>query len=214
MGKKYLRVPELVVGFDTETTGLDVSCERAISYGICEYRFGRLVASEQFFVVPDRPISEGAKRVHGLGVEEIEAKRSTEKVLSVADGLSCALAMLRDYHERGAFVVGANVVRFDLAMLQRSHEAVLGLPARAAGFDVDALRIIDVIDHDLTIEPDRSKRPRRSLELLCRHYGVMPGGHDALGDARAAVDVFLEQVAYNNAGQMALDLAAGVLVRE
>jgi DNA polymerase III epsilon subunit-like protein len=35
---------------------------------------------------------------------------------------------------------------------------------------------------------------------------VKPGGHDALNDARATVEVFLEQVLQNNAGQMALDL--------
>ncbi|MGH9021023.1 MAG: hypothetical protein ACRDV0_08415, partial [Acidimicrobiales bacterium] len=37
---------------------------------------------------------------------------------------------------------------------------------------------------------------------------VHPGGHDALQDARAAVDVFLEQVVRNNAGQRPLDLLA------
>jgi len=35
---------------------------------------------------------------------------------------------------------------------------------------------------------------------------VTPGGHDALSDARAAVEVFLEQVVHNNAGQASLDL--------
>jgi hypothetical protein len=37
---------------------------------------------------------------------------------------------------------------------------------------------------------------------------VKSGGHDALSDARAAVEVFFEQVLFNNAGQMALDLMA------
>jgi len=55
VAKKYLRVPELILGFDTETTGLDVGSERAISYGFCAYRYGQLEWSEQFFVVPDRP---------------------------------------------------------------------------------------------------------------------------------------------------------------
>jgi hypothetical protein len=35
---------------------------------------------------------------------------------------------------------------------------------------------------------------------------VEPGHHDALGDARAAVEVFIEQVIRNNAGQVPLDL--------
>jgi hypothetical protein len=83
VAKRYQRVPELILGFDTETTGLSVSSERAISYGFSAYRFGVPVWSEQFFVIPDRPISPGAKRVHGLSVEDMEAKRGSEKVYSV-----------------------------------------------------------------------------------------------------------------------------------
>ena len=70
------------------------------------------------------------------------------------------------------------------------------------------MRIIDVVDHDLLIEPSRSDRPRRGLSYLCSHYGVKQGGHDALADARAAVEVFFEQVLVNNAGQMSFGLTA------
>jgi DNA polymerase III epsilon subunit-like protein len=75
------------LGFDTETTGLSVTSERAISYGFCAYRFGVPIWSEQFFVVPDRPISPGAYRVHGLSIEDLEAKRAAETVYSVESGL-------------------------------------------------------------------------------------------------------------------------------
>jgi DNA polymerase III epsilon subunit-like protein len=73
-----------------------------------------------------------------------------------------------------------------------------------AYFDISLLRIIDVVDHDLAIDPSREFRPRRGQDYLCRHYGVAPGGHDALSDARAAVEVFIEQVVHNNAGQASL----------
>jgi DNA polymerase III epsilon subunit-like protein len=36
------------------------------------------------------------------------------------------------------------------------------------------------------------------------HYGVKPGGHDALEDARAVVAVFMGSVIVNNAGQTTL----------
>src|SRR5271168_839526 len=97
VAKKYQRVPELILGFDTETTGLSVSSERAISYGFCAYRFGVPVWSEQFFVIPDRPISSGAKRVHGLSLEDLEAKRATNRVYSIENGLTRAVQILRDY---------------------------------------------------------------------------------------------------------------------
>jgi DNA polymerase III epsilon subunit-like protein len=202
--KKYHRVPELILGFDTETTGLSVSSERAISYGFCAYRFGVPVWSEQFFVIPDRPISPGAKRVHGLSLIDIEAKRGIEPVYSVEKGLARAVQILRDYYELGAYVIGSNVVRFDLEMLRRSCMSVLGMELNDDYFDISLLRIIDVVDHDLAIDPSREFRPRRGQEYLCRHYGVTPGGHDALSDARAAVEVFIEQVVHNNAGQASL----------
>jgi DNA polymerase-3 subunit epsilon len=206
VARKFLQVPELIVGFDTETTGLDVGKERAISYGFCAYEYGQPIWSEQFYVVPDRPISEGARRVHGLSVEDIEAKRDFDSVFSVEAGLAHALEILRDNQRCNAFFVGANLVRFDLEMFRRSYESVF-----ARGPDIDGLRFselqtIDVIEHDLLIEPSRELRPRRSLGHLCKYYGVDPGGHDALNDARATVEVFLEQVLYNNAGQMTLDL--------
>lgn len=206
MAKRYQRVPELILGFDTETTGLSVSSERAISYGFCAYRFGVPVWSEQFFVLPDRPITAGARRVHGLSMEDLEAKRESETVLSVEAGLTRAIQILHDHHELGAYIVGSNVVRFDLEMLRRSSISVLGQELNDQYFDLSLLRIIDVIDPDLAIEPSRELRPRRGQEFLCRHYGVQQGGHDALSDARAAVEVFLEQVVLNNAGQATLSL--------
>ena len=208
VAKRILQVPELLVGFDTETTGLDVTSERAISYGFCVYRFGRLVREEHFYVVPDRPIAPAARKVHGLSVEDIEAKRSTDVVLTVKAGLTRALNILREYHNLGAYFVGANVVRFDLEMLRRSAQSVLGTSLDGGDFDISLLRVIDVIEHDLVIEPSRELRPRRGLDFLCRTYGVSPGQHHALGDARATVEVFIEQVIRNNAGQLTLDLSA------
>jgi DNA polymerase-3 subunit epsilon len=204
--KKVLRVPELVVGFDTETTGLDVRMDRAISYGFSVFRFGQRIAEEQFFVVPDRPISPGAQRVHGVSMDDLVGGRVPGDVLTQEAGLARAIERLAQLHRAGAWVVGANVVRFDLEMLRRSAASVLGLSLQGPEFDISLLRVIDVIEHDLVIEPRSAARPSRSMEQLCRHYRVKPGGHDALFDARAAVEVLLEQVVVNNAGQVSLDL--------
>lgn len=204
--RKYLQVPELILGFDTETTGLSVQSERAIAYGFCAYRFGVPIWSQHFFVIPDRPISAGAQRVHGISLEDLEGKRGRESVFNVETGLTHAIKILHDFHERGAYVVGSNVVRFDLEMLRRSSISVLGRALDDADFDISLLRIIDVVEHDLAIEPSRAQRPRRGLGQLCHHYGVTEGGHDALGDARASVEVFMEQVLFNNAGQVPLSL--------
>jgi DNA polymerase-3 subunit epsilon len=206
VAKKYLQVPELILGFDTETTGLSVLSERAISYGFCAYRFGVPLWSEHYFVIPDRPISPGAQRVHGLSMQDLEEKRGSAAVYNVEAGLTRAIKILQDFSKRGAYVVGSNVGRFDLEMLRRSAVSILGSALDDAYFDISLLRIIDVVEHDLAIEPSRDLRPRRGLPYLCDHYGVNQGGHDALGDARASVEVFMEQVMHNNAGQASLSL--------
>jgi DNA polymerase III epsilon subunit-like protein len=204
VAKKFLQVPELILGFDTETTGLSVHSERAVSYGFAAYRLGYPVWSEHFFVIPDCPISPGARRIHGMSLDDLKAKRDHAAVYSVEGGLTRAVKILRDFHERGAFVVGSNLGRFDLEMLRRTAISVLGNGLDNEYFDLSLLRIIDVVEHDLAIEPSRVDRPRRGLTHLCRHYGVMPGGHDALQDARAAVEVFFEQVVRNNDGQVSM----------
>ena len=201
-------MPELVVGFDTETTGLDVTLERAISYGFCAYRYGQPEEEEHFFVVPDSPISDGARKVHGLSVEDIERKRSTDSVYSLKEGLTRAVEILSRYQGLNAYFVGSNLLRFDVEMLRWSYESVFSRSPDDDGLKISRLRIIDVVDHDLLIEPSRADRPRRGLGYLCAHYGVKQGGHDALADARAAVEVFFEQVLVNNAGQMSFGLTA------
>jgi DNA polymerase III epsilon subunit-like protein len=192
-----MSMPELVLGFDTETTGLSTQTERAITYGFCAYRDGRPEWSDQFFVVPDVPISPGAQQVHGISLEELRRRYSEGAALSVAMGLIRAVEVLRRYHQQGAVIVGANVQGFDLAMLRASYESVLGkdIVDDFAGFN--ELRVIDVIRHDVAMESRQANPRRRSLTHLCAHYGLQAGGHDALGDARAAVEVLQAQVAGN-----------------
>lgn len=197
MHKKYFAVPEVLLGFDTETTGLDVRHERAISYGFCAFERGHLVWSEQFFVWPDRPISPGAQRVHGVSMEELETKYRDHEALSVPMGLIRAVGVLRDYLERGASVVGANVTHFDLEMLRCSYATVLKKDL-LGDLGLKRFPVIDVIEHDAAVASTEESPRRRSLTRLCQRYGVTPGGHSALGDARASVEVFLAQVSRND----------------
>jgi len=189
-----LKLPRLLLGFDTETTGLDVNSERAISYGFIAYFDGQPIWSEHFYVIPDRPIAEPAMRVHGLSIESILLKKNDEIVYeSVSAGLARAVTILREFNNFGAAIVGANVVRFDLAMLSKTFESINARNLIDEDLDISKLSIIDVIEFDRTIDKDFSARPRRGLEFLCKHYGIEPGGHHALGDARATIEVLLKQ---------------------
>jgi DNA polymerase III epsilon subunit-like protein len=200
--KKYFAIPEVLLGFDTETTGLDVGCERAISYGFCAYERGRPVWSEHFYVRPDRPISPGAQRVHGVSMEALDAKYQASEALSVPMGLIRAVGVLREYLDHSAVIVGANVTFFDIEMLRRSYASVLQRNL-LDDLHVERLPVIDVIKHDEVIESRAVSARRRSLSSLCQYYGVAPGGHNALSDARASVEVFIAQVARNDAQRRA-----------
>src|SRR5271155_456820 len=149
VAKRYLQVPQLLVGFDTETTGLDVTVERAISYGFCEYRYGLPVSSEHYFVLPDRPISAGARRVHGLTIQDLEAKRGVAPVFSVEEGLRHTMDILKNYQGLDALLVGSNVSQFDIEMFRWSYRSVIGRNPSEDGLNISKLRIIDVVEHDL-----------------------------------------------------------------
>jgi len=194
---RFQSVPELVLGFDTETTGLSTSSERAISYGFCLYREGQLEWTDHFFVVPDVPISEGAQRVHGISRETLVAKYKAGEALSVEMGLIRAVDVLRRHHQQGAYICGANVSHFDIDMLHRSYQSKFKKHLKDDNLDPEELRIIDVIAHDIAMESRAENPRRRNLTALSNHYGVRVGGHDALNDAMAACEVFFAQVAAN-----------------
>ncbi len=197
MTEKHHEVPELVLGFDTETTGLATSSERAISYGFALYRNMELVWSDHYYVVPDVEISPGAERVHGISRAMLEAKAARGEAHTVEQGLITTLAILRQHHAAGAWICGANVSHFDIDMFQRSYGSVMNKTVADDGLQLDELRIIDVISHDIAMESRAENPRRRNLTALSMHYGVRVGGHDALNDAKAACEVFFAQVAQN-----------------
>ncbi len=190
----YSDVPQLLVGFDVESTGLDTYNDEAISYGFAEFVNGQLVVQDEFFVLPDIQIHPGAERVHGISYEKLRRLYREGDALSARAGATRATSRLLEYRERGATFVGANPM-FDYTMLdstlrRQGHGGLI-----AAGFDVATLSLIDVVAHDLAIEPERTRRPRRGLAYLCEHYDVTPGRHEAGGDARASAEVLLAQIA-------------------
>jgi DNA polymerase III epsilon subunit-like protein len=193
----YESIPELVVGFDTETTGLDTSLDEAISYGLAVYQNGALVDQHHWFVLPERPIHEGAQKVHGVSRELLENPADDMEVLSVVAGATRAIQYLRGYHARGACFVGSNPM-FDLSMLESTMSRHGLHSLKVNQFDVDNIHLVNIVDHDVAIEPrEGSNRPRRGLSFLCEHYQVRSGGHHAFEDARASVEVFFAQIRHN-----------------
>ena len=186
-------IPDLLVGFDVESTGLDTANDEAISYGFAVFRQGVLVDTEEFFVLPDVQIHPGAEKVHGISYEHLRKKHREGDALSSRAGATRAAARLRDFISDGATFVGANPM-FDWSMLNSTLCRHNSEGLSIFGIDLSSLAIVDVVKNDLALEPDRSKRPRRGLAFLCEHYGVRPGHHEAAEDARAAGEVLVHQV--------------------
>jgi len=186
-------VPEILVGFDIESTGLDTNYDEAISYGFAEFRAGNLIRTEQFFVLPDVQIHPGAERVHGVSFEVLRKLHREGGALSARAGASRATQRLMDYASAGASFVGANPM-FDYSMLNSTLRRQGVGDLETFGLRLDELLIIDVVAHDKAIDDDRVARPRRGLANLCEFYDVTSGAHDAAEDARAAGEVLIAQI--------------------
>jgi DNA polymerase III epsilon subunit-like protein len=201
----HSEVPSLLVGFDSETTGLDTNNDEAISYGFAIFRDGTLIARDQFFVLPQAPMHPDAQRIHGISMASLQRRAAKGTALTPLAGASRAIARLASLEASGATFVGSNPM-FDLRMLTSTYQRYTHGDIHLSGSDPRQLPFIDVVAHDLALDPDRSTRPRRGLAFLCEHYGVQPGEHDAADDARAAGEVLIAQVRCYQA-QLALIVA-------
>jgi DNA polymerase III subunit epsilon len=201
----------VLVGFDTETTGLSVTSDRAISYGFYEIRNGEPANRHHFYVDPEIPVSDGAQRIHNISLDSIREQRP-DAVLPFARGVERALELIEYYVKEGAVFVGANVVNFDLKMLQSSARVLADSSALAKRFSYLQLPVRDVLWHQMAMDdadPDAYK-PARGLAKLCDLHGVSRGNHNALEDARAAAEVYRAQVEHNQKNPAPLSNRWGV----
>jgi DNA polymerase-3 subunit epsilon len=195
--KLIQEVPALLVGFDTETTGLSTSEDEAISYGFAVYRSGVLEELSQFFAVPARPMSSGAQRVHGISMSSLQKKLEDGDAFGASYAAELAATKLSQFASDGGVFVGSNPM-FDFNMLESTLRRHGHGGLRPFGIAPPQISIIDVVSHDVLIEPRSASRPRRGLAQLCGHYGITPGQHDAAEDARAAAEVLLAQIRRNS----------------
>lgn len=177
---------------DTETTGLDVKLgDRIIEIG-CIEMLGRQVTERSFhqYVNPERPIEEGALKVHGI----------TSEFLADKPRFADIAAEFLDY-VRGAELVIHNA-GFDVEFLDAElARAGLGrLAEHVAG-------VIDTLALARELHPGR----RNSLDALCERYAVDNAHrtlHGALLDARLLAEVYLALTRGQDSLVMELDAPA------
>jgi DNA polymerase-3 subunit epsilon len=159
---------------DTETTGLDVlDGHRIIEIGALELIDNKLTEQQfHFYINPERSVSPGAYKVHGLSTEFLQDKPLFR---DIADDFL-------------AFIADSDLVihnaPFDLKFL--NHElSLLGLPS------IISSRAIDTVVMARKLFPGS----RVSLDALCKRYSIDNSHrsyHGALKDCHLLYHVYIE----------------------
>jgi len=156
---------ERVVVLDIETTGLSPDFDRIIEVGVLEFVDCKLVKqySKMFGggTSPDFLVSN----IHGITDESRKDKETFEDcAIKVANYLS------------NAILVGHNIKRFDLPMLQAKLKLL--------DCKIDNVRVVDTC-----LLARRLKLGSNSLESLCQKFGIKHGGHRGLGDSLSSLEL-------------------------
>lgn len=185
------------IGFDLETTGLDVETAQIVTAATVVKRMGDPEYSRSFEYMAAVTIPESATAIHGITTEHALTHGMPE--ISVVDYAVADLHdQLTDEYIAPAILVGMNTI-YDLTILDR----------RANGNAIDTLcdaldgcppRVWDIYLIDLLIRP--GNLGRRRLRELVEHWTGEPAdefdkrAHGAIADAKASVDVAIEQYRY------------------
>lgn len=169
-----------LVGFDTETTGVDVGADRIVTAAVVRRVRGRTV-TRSWLIDPGVEIPDAAAAIHGITTEHARAhgRSPADALEEIAEALKGALV-------RGEPVVAYNA-SFDLSLLDvelRRH-GLRTLPERLAR---DVRVVVDPLVLDRWL--DTYRPGKRRLGDLCAHYGIAPGTlHSADDDVAATLDV-------------------------
>ncbi|WP_366502015.1 exonuclease domain-containing protein [Arcanobacterium phocae] len=170
-----------MVGFDTETTGVDPTAERLVTASIV------IVDSaggtrHYWLADPGVEIPLQAQNVHGISTEQ--ARREGEPVAKVLDDVA---DLLCNHMAAGHPIVAFNAA-YDLTLMECELERH-GLTTMAERLGHEVGPVIDPYILDRTV--DRYRRGKRRLENLADHYGVAADDsfHNAEADVLATLRV-------------------------
>lgn len=172
---------------DTETTGLSTAQgHRIIEIGCIEMVDRRLTGREYHrFIHPERAIEEGAQRVHGISLADLEGQpvfaEIAEEFLAFIDDSELII-------HNAPFDIG--FLEYELQLMQHPKPGI-----------ADHARVLDTLRLARRMHPGQ----RNSLDALCKRYAVDTSRrdvHGALIDAELLARVYLAMTG----GQAALSL--------
>lgn len=154
------------VCIDLETTGLDPKRDKIIEIGAVKVERGETVGEWETFVNPERKLEERIVELTGIQDEQLTGAKK------MAELLPELFAFLGDH------VLLGHSVLFDFSFLKK---AAVNERMTFERQGIDTLKIARKYLKDLE---------SRSLESLCKHYGISHNAHRALEDARATVILY------------------------
>ena len=161
-----IRMTDSYVCIDLETTGLNPKTDKIIEIGAVRVEEHVIVEEWETFVNPDRQLDERIIALTGIRDGQLETAPMIEEVLPRL------LAMIGDH------ILLGHSVTFDYSFIKRAAVA------QKISFERDGIDTLKIARKYL---PDLESR---SLEYLCRHYGIRHSAHRALHDAHATVALY------------------------
>ena len=151
---------------DLETTGLDPKKDKIIEIGAVRVREGKITDRMETFVNPGRKLEERIIELTGIRNEQLENAPDIEMILP----------KLLDFI--GEDVLLGHSVMFDYSFVKR---AAVNQRLTFEKRGIDTLKLARKFLPDLE---------SRSLEFLCRHFGIPHNAHRALADAEVTVVLY------------------------
>jgi DNA polymerase-3 subunit epsilon len=173
-----------LLGFDLETTGLSLTHDEPVSYALT-WCSQDSVIDDYSLVAPTKPIAPEATAKHGITDEQAarEGQPLPDAIKRIGNGLVKAA-------RNGWLLIGMNI-SFDLTIVDTQLRGHFGKGLSDVGWRGPVLDVY-VIDRIF----GGPRRGSRQLDALCGFYNVdLTDAHNALGDARATVEVARRQLA-------------------
>lgn len=165
-----------MLGFDLETTGVDVETDRIVTFALIDIQPGEPARTDTGIVDPDIDIPDQAAAIHGITTE-----RARNEGMLAPRGAVLIRNELARRIEQGIPIVGMNLA-YDLTMLDRECRR-WAVPTLSD--QLNLAPVIDVRVLDKAMDPYR--KGGRKLTDLANHYRIrLDQAHDAGADALAA----------------------------
>ncbi|MDY5129029.1 exonuclease domain-containing protein [Actinotignum urinale] len=187
-----------VLGFDTETTGVDTTRDRIVTCSLILVQPDGSMTKKYWLINPGVPIPEQASRIHHITTDMVQAEGRP-----APHALEEIASLLAEHMAQGFPAVAFNA-SYDFTLLE--HDLFRnGLPTLKDRLGGQVSPVLDPYLIDRAC--DRYRRGKRRLENLTQHYGVNMDDafHNAEADVLATLRILRAQIeAFPNISALSL----------